>query len=73
MKEAILWVEDYEKIEQGRLLIRCKDCKHFVEDVWAVINGLPVIVCHEACYRWSKDGNKVGAEGFCCLAERREE
>lgn len=53
-------------------IIMCKDCKHFVEDVWAVMNGLPVIVCHEACYRWSEDGNKVGAEGFCCLAERKE-
>ena len=54
-------------------LIHCKDCKHFVEDVWAVMNGLPVIVCHEACYRWSEDGNKVGAEGFCCLAERKDD
>ena len=71
MKEAIKWVEDYEEVEPDRLIVRCKDCKHFLEDYWAVVNGVPLIVAHEICDFWG-DGSKTAEDGWCFMAERKE-
>ena len=54
-------------------VVRCNHCKHYAEDHWAVVDGLPIIVCHEVCYRFCKEGNKVKADGWCFLAEKRED
>ena len=47
---------------------RCKNCKFFKRDVWANIDGIPLIVAHEMCNKWG-DGCKTEEEGFCFLFE----
>lgn len=53
-------------------VIRCRDCKHFLEDYWEVVNGVPLIAAHEICDFWG-DGCKTKEEGWCCVAERRQD
>ena len=53
-------------------IIRCKDCKHFEYDHIENVNGIPLIVAHEICMRWC-DGTKTSENGYCFLAERKEE
>lgn len=53
-------------------IIRCKDCKHFEYNHFANINGLPLIVAHEICTKWS-NGVKTSEYGYCFLAERKED
>jgi hypothetical protein len=50
---------------------RCKDCKYFEYDSVAKINGIPLIVAHEICKRWS-DGCKTSEDGYCFLFEPQE-
>ncbi len=71
MKEVIRWAEDYEEIDKGRLLIRCKNCKHYSTDTWGVVNGLPLIIAHDICDFWG-DGCKTDPEGFCFMGEKNE-
>lgn len=52
-------------------LVRCKDCKHFELDKPYIIQGIPVLG-HECCNAWG-DGCKTDPDGYCFLAERREE
>ena len=52
-------------------IMRCRDCKHFEYDHVETVNGIPLIVAHEICMRWS-DGVKTSENGYCFLAERRE-
>lgn len=55
-------------------VIRCKDCKHFHENVWGNEIGLdnwPIIVAHEACDAWGKEWTQSSADGYCHMAERR--
>ena len=61
-------------------VVRCKDCKHFHENTFGNEIGFPrghilsdLIVGHETCDRWSEGHNQVTAEGFCFLAERRDQ
>ena len=53
-------------------VIRCKDCKHFLENYWAVVDGVPLIVAHEICDFWG-GGSKTAEDGWCFMAERKEE
>ena len=53
-------------------IIRCKDCKHFEYDHIENVNGIPLIVAHEICMRWG-EGSKTSENGYCFLAERKEE
>lgn len=52
-------------------VVRCKDCKHFELDKPYIIQGIPVLG-HECCNAWG-DGCKTDPDGYCFLAERREE
>lgn len=52
-------------------IIRCRDCKHFEYDHPYVIQGVPVLG-HLVCNRWG-DGCKTDEDGFCFMAERRED
>lgn len=47
---------------------RCKDCKHFVYDEFAIVNGIPIIVAHEICMRWS-GGCRTKEDGYCHMFE----
>lgn len=75
LKEKIIRYEDHHNrvkaMDQGEL-IRCKDCRYFETDLWEEINGIPLIVAHEMCTRWGR-GCKTRENGYCFLAERREE
>lgn len=64
-------VADRVKIIKKGELIRCKDCKHFVQDVWGVADGIPLIVGHEMCDFWG-DGCKTNENGWCFCAERKD-
>lgn len=49
----------------------CKDCKYFEYDSVAKVDGIPLIVAHEICSRWS-DGCKTKEDGYCFLFEPQE-
>jgi len=53
-------------------IIRCRECKHFEYNHIENVNGIPLIVAHEICMRWC-EGAKTSENGYCFLAERREE
>ena len=62
-------------------VIRCKDCKHFEYDHFDAVyfptetgeaERVPLITAHEICTRWG-DGCKTYQNGFCFMAERKEE
>lgn len=53
-------------------LILCKDCKYYERDSVAKIDGIPLIIAHEICNKWG-DGCKTSEDGFCFLAEPKEE
>ena len=50
-------------------IIRCRDCKHFRQEVWEKVCGVPLIVAHEICLKWG-NGCKTSPDGFCFMAER---
>lgn len=52
-------------------IVRCKDCKYFEYDHVEKLDGVPLIVAHEICTRWS-DGVKTSENGYCFLGERGE-
>ena len=52
-------------------VVRCKDCKYFEYDHVEKLDGIPLIVAHEICTRWS-DGVKTSENGYCFLGERGE-
>ena len=47
-------------------IIRCKDCKHYQETTLSYNDGSPVYDCPYS-YGWAKE------DGFCDMAERRED
>lgn len=53
-------------------IIRCKDCKHFEYDHPYIIQGIMPVLGHEVCNAWG-DGCKTDENGYCFMAERREE
>ena len=53
-------------------VIRCKDCKHFEYNHVEKVDGITLIVAHEICKRWG-DGCKTSENGWCFMAERKEE
>jgi len=65
-------IVEAQKAEDIVSVIRCKDCKHFeyghVEDV----GGVPLILAHEICTKWG-EGCKTSENGYCFMAERKEE
>ena len=63
---------DYQYNDNHGLLVRCKDCKYFEYDHVEKLDGIPLIVAHEICTRWS-DGVKTSENGYCFLGERGEQ
>ena len=59
------------KISTACELILCKNCKHFVQDVWCLVDKIPLIVGHEMCNFWG-DGCKTTENGWCSYAEPKE-
>lgn len=55
-------------LEQEPKTGHCKDCKYFEYDSVAKVDGIPLIVAHEICKRWS-DGCKTSEDGYCFLFE----
>ena len=62
-------------------LIRCRDCRFFEYDHFDSVymptetgeaEKMPMITAHEICTKWG-DGCKTAEDGYCFLAERREE
>ena len=66
---TIINTQDYAPV------VRCKNCKHFeIKDHWGNFGGVPILAASNVptCNRWS-DGCKTSPDGFCYLAERRDE
>lgn len=53
-------------------LITCKNCKYFELDHFDNLNGIPFITSHEVCTKWGR-GCKTSKDGYCFMAERKEE
>ena len=53
-------------------VVRCKDCRHYTEDVWKEFGGTPIIVAHQICDFWA-DGCKTDPNGYCSYGERAEQ
>jgi len=62
-------------------LIRCRDCKYFELNHVDMVNfpteagnaeSVPIITAHEICTKWG-DGCKTSIDGYCFMAERKEE
>ena len=49
----------------------CKGCKYFEYNSVAKVDGIPLIIAHEICKRWSA-GCKTRADGYCFLFEPQE-
>ena len=49
-------------------VVRCKNCKHYEEDHFATLNGIPIITAHNICTFWGK-GCLTKADGFCFAGE----
>lgn len=64
MKEAIRWVEDYEEVDDDRLLIRCKDCK------FSILNN-GVYHGSETNRKCIAMGAVVNGDDYCAWAERK--
>jgi len=58
-------------LEQQPKMGHCKDCKYFEYDSVAKIDGIPLIIAHEICSKWS-DGCKTKEDGYCFLFEPQE-
>ena len=56
----------------GQELVRCENCKYFVLDYGDVWKGKPIITGHEVCTKWAY-GCQTVKDGYCYLAERKEE
>ena len=66
-------IHDLTSLElEQKELITCKECKYFETDHLENVNGIPLIVAHEICMRWG-DGCKTSQDGYCFMAERKEE
>jgi len=65
-------IYDLDNSKTAVEVVRCADCSFFETDHLETINGIPLIVAHEICTKWGF-GCKTAADGFCFLAERREE
>ena len=81
--DSVNQVRYFRKIQAKRIIdaqltvdavpvVRCKDCKHFELNHWENVHGIPLIVAHEICTKWG-DGCKSSSDGYCFMAERKEE
>lgn len=53
-------------------IIRCRNCAHFETDHMELVDGIPMILAHNICTRWG-DGCATSPDGFCFLAEGKEQ
>lgn len=74
--QAPKWVVELDKSKMTCFgepvieLIRCGDCKYYIENIWGSVDGVPFIVAHEFCSKWG--GRKTKADGYCFMAEKRK-
>lgn len=62
-------------------IVRCKDCKHYERDHFDAVyyptesgeaQKVPLITAHNICTKWG-GGCKTAEDGYCFLAERKDE
>lgn len=66
-----------EKIEnapdkRSTPIIHCKNCKYYKLEKMYIIQGIPCFG-YEVCTRWGVEGCHTAPNGYCFLAERKEE
>ena len=76
IKDAVHVVEtlciDEEPTVDAVPVCLCKDCLRFERNHWETVNGIPLIVGHNICNGWG-GGCQTDPEGYCFMAERKEE
>lgn len=53
-------------------IVRCKDCRYYVQDFWGKIGGVPIIMAHNCCTFWG-NGCKTDPSGYCSFGELAEQ
>ena len=71
MGRVMFFVEKLPPVTPQPKMGHCKDCKYFEYDSVAEVHGIPLIIAHEICKRWS-DGCKTSEDGYCFLFEPQE-
>ena len=69
--EAVDRIKELSSVTPQLKTGRCKDCNYFEYDSVAIVDGVPLIVAHEICKKWS-DGCKTSEDGYCFLFEPQE-
>lgn len=78
--------QDYDEMFIGVIrrqpeLVRCKDCRFFEYDHFDAVyyptesgeaQKVPLITAHEICTKWG-GGCKTAEDGYCFMAERKEQ
>lgn len=61
---------------EAESVVRCKDCRHFcIKDHFGNFNGVPILGASDVptCDAWANTECMVKPDGYCFMAERREE
>lgn len=70
--DVMFGIEQLPSVTPKPTMGQCRDCKYFEYDSVAKVDGIPLIVAHEICSKWS-DGCKTSENGYCFLFEPLEE
>ena len=71
------WVIDEVPTIDAVPVVRCKDCKHYHEDVFGNELGIKeepwnrLILAHHGCDKWA-EMSYTNPEGFCFMGEERD-
>ena len=71
LSDAVKQLKELPLVTPQPKMGHCKDCKYFEYDSVAEVHGIPLIIAHEICKRWS-DGCKTSEDGYCFLFEPQE-
>ena len=71
LSDAVKQLKELPPVTPQPKMGHCKDCKYFEYDSVAEVHGIPLIIAHEICKRWS-DGCKTSEDGYCFLFEPQE-
>ena len=50
---------------------QCKNCLHYVEDLFIPIGTIPIIGAHHVCTRW-QPASRTNPDGFCFMFEEKK-
>ncbi len=75
--QAPKWVVELDKSKMTCFgesvieLIRCRDCKYFIENICVHIDSSTQFIVANVCSKWGDRRTKE--DGYCFMAEKRDE